>query len=187
MATAIAIKALLLLAACIYRGAIDRGLPEKTMTRATRAFVFLIFMTGATSLAADSEHDDISEFRLPIPDPRSGVQYSLEERSYILGQMRLFLATSQRIVDAAAAGDRTKISHLATVVGAKHNEKDPSRPAGLRDRQPVIWTHTIGEVRKSFDNLAANATSQSIETSLKQLSLTMQLCVQCHQSFHIVE
>jgi hypothetical protein len=140
-----------------------------------------------TIVAAAGEYDDISEFLLPVPDPRIAVRYSPEDKSYLLGQMRLYLATSQRIVAAAAAGDRAEIAKLAAVPGIKHNMKDPSRPAGIRERTPKEWDATAGELRKQFDELATRATTQPVSASLEQLSGIMQICTGCHQTYRMVE
>ena len=136
---------------------------------------------------AGSEYDDISELRLPVPDPRLAVAYSREDRSYILGQMRLFLATTQRIMAAAGDGDGARIAELAAVLGANHNRNDPSRPAGIRERQPKPWDQTVVAMRNQFDALAAQAAAQPVSASLQQMSIIMQACTGCHQTYRITE
>jgi cytochrome c556 len=154
--------------------------------------LFTTLLTGALVLAtsatgAAGEFDDISQYRLPAADPRTAVPYSPEDKSYILGQMRLFLATSQRIVAAAAGDDKAEIAKAAAVLGAKHNGNDPSRPAGIRDRQPKDWNLLVADLRKQFDDLAAQAPGQPVGASLQQLSTTMQICTGCHQIYRIVD
>jgi len=131
--------------------------------------------------------DERSAMRLPANDPRTAVSISGEDRAYVLGQMRLFLANIQRTTSALASGDLAAASKIAAIAGARNNENDPSRPPTLRARQPAAWNQYIGQVRKGFDDLASTAATAPVSESLNKLAAVTQNCVACHQTFRIVD
>ncbi len=149
----------------------------------------LLFAACAFSVRAEepSRPDERSVMRLPADDPRIAVSMTGEDRAYVLGQMRLFLANIQRITAALASNDLALASKVAAIAGAKNNENDPSRPATLRARQPAAWNQYIGQVRKGFDELSSTATTASVPESLSKLSAVTQNCVACHQTFRIID
>ena len=131
--------------------------------------------------------DERSAMRLPANDPRIAVSINGEDRAYVLGQMRLFLANIQRITSALAGNDLALAAKVAAIAGAKNNENDPSRPATLRARQPAAWNQYIGQVRKGFDDLSNTASTAPVSDSLNKLSALTQNCVACHQTFRIID
>lgn len=142
----------------------------------------------STACAAEvSAQDERSAMRLPANDPRIAVSITGEDRAYVLGQMRLFLANIQRVTAALANDDRALASKVAAIAGARNNETDPSRPATLRARQPDTWNQYIGSVRKGFDDLSTTAATASVSESLNKLAAVEQNCVACHQIFRITD
>ena len=137
--------------------------------------------------AEPSGSDERSSMRLPANDPRIAVSITGEERAYVLGQMRLFLANIQRTTAALASNDLALASKVAAIAGAKNNESDPSRPPTLRAHQPAAWNQYIGQVRKGFDELSSTATTAPVSESLNKLSAVTQNCVACHQTFRIID
>ena len=129
--------------------------------------------------------DERGAMRLPANDPRIAVSITGEDRAYVLGQMRLFLANIQRVTAALACGDRALAAKVAAIAGARNNESDPARPATLRARQPDAWNQYIGKVRKGFDDLSATVATASVSDSLGKLAAVQQNCVACHQMFRI--
>jgi len=149
----------------------------------------LLFAAGVSVVRAEepSGSDERSVMRLPANDPRIAVSISGEDRAYVLGQMRLFLANIQRVTAALASNDLVLASKVAAIAGSKNNENDPSRPPTLRARQPDAWNQYIGKVRKGFDELSSTATTAPIPESLSKLSAVTQNCVACHQTFRIID
>lgn len=155
----------------------------------TRIFACLCFVIGVSSAyAADvSGPDERSVMRLPANDPRVAVSLAGEDRAYVLGQMRLFLANIQRVTAALGSNDLALASKVAAIAGAKNNETDPSRPPALRAQQPSAWNQYIGQVRKGFDDLASTAATAPVSDSLNKLAVVTQNCVSCHQTFRIID
>lgn len=157
--------------------------------------VALLLATGAIlpcSARAAMEHiesfpDDISEMRLPAEDPRIAVFLVGQDRAYVLGQMRLFLSNLQRINAALADGNLSLVTQVAALSGKKRNEKDPSRPAGLRDRQPPAYTQYVAAVRASFDDIAQTAAAATVQETLGRVARMMRTCVACHQTFRLTD
>ena len=147
----------------------------------------LMLVANFGAWATGGEPDERSVMRLPAEDPRVAVSISGEDRAYVLGQMRLFLANIQRTTLALSKNDLELAGKVAAIAGAKNNEVDPSRPATLRARQPAAWNQYIGQVRKDFDDLASTAATAPVTVSLEKLSAVTQNCVVCHQTFRIVD
>jgi len=150
----------------------------------------VLCMIGGVSTVCAAEpqgSDERSAMRLPANDPRIAVSITGEDRAYVLGQMRLFLANIQRVTAALASDDRILASKVAAIAGARNNENDPSRPATLRARQPDVWNQYIGKVRKGFDDLSETAATASVAESLNKLAAVEQNCVACHQIFRITD
>ncbi len=152
-------------------------------------FACLCFVVGISNVfAADaSGGDERSAMRLPANDPRVAVSIAGEDRAYVLGQMRLFLANIQRVTAALGNNDLALASKVAAIAGAKNNEIDPSRPAALRAQQPDAWNQYIGKVRKGFDDLASTAATAPVSNSLSKLAGVTENCVACHQTFRIID
>lgn len=143
---------------------------------------------ASTYSAADSVRsfpDDISEMRLPAADPRIPVRLAGEDRAYVLGQMRLFLSNIQRINEALGKGNLDLVAKVAALSGSRRNENDPSRPAGLRDRQPAAYNKYIGALRKEFDELSLAAPRSSAQEISGRVGHLMENCVGCHQIFRL--
>lgn len=153
------------------------------------ALACCLFASNIRTVSADepSVPDDRSAMRLPADDPRIAVSITGEDRAYVLGQMRLFLANIQRITAALASNDLALASRVAAIAGAKNNESDPSRPTTLRARQPSAWNQYIAQVRKGFDDLSSTAATAPVSDSLSKLSALTQTCVTCHQTFRIID
>ena len=149
----------------------------------------LCFVGSVSNVCAEdaSGPDERSVMRLPANDPRIAVSLAGEDRAYVLGQMRLFLANIQRITAALAGNDRILASKVAAIAGARDNESNPSRPPTLRTRQPEAWIQYIGQVRKGFDDLASTAATAPVPDSLNKLAALTQNCVACHQTFRIID
>ena len=144
-------------------------------------------IVSSVSAEEPSAADERSSMRLPAIDPRTAVSITGEDRAYVLGQMRLFLANIQRITAALASNDPVLASKVAAIAGAKNNENDPARPATLRARQPATWNQYIGQVRKGFDDLSSTAATAPVSDTLYKLSALTQNCVACHQTFRIID
>ena len=159
--------------------------------RALKSLLVCTFAVSAFNVAAWSAElgagvDERSAMRLSADDPRQAVSLTGEDLAYVLGQMRLFLANTQRITSALATNDLALAAKVAAIAGAKNNEVDPSRPATLRARQPAAWNQYIGQVRKGFDDVASSAATAPVSVSLSKLASVTQNCVACHQTFRIV-
>jgi hypothetical protein len=121
-------------------------------------------------------------------DSRQPLAVTAAEKAYILGQMRLFLASIQMIVKAAAKGDTKAVADAAAARGRRQNAGDPHFPKSLGAKLPPLWKQMGSGVRGGFDSLADSARSGATrEQGLTILSETMRNCVACHQTYRLVD
>jgi len=122
--------------------------PRNVGRRAAAAAVASVLAASATlglavapaARAADPlATDDIHAFRLPADDPRTAVRLVGEDRAYVLGQMRLFVVTFERMAGALARDEPALAAQAAALAGARRHMDDPRRPASLAQRFPAAW------------------------------------------------
>jgi cytochrome c556 len=119
-------------------------------------------------------------------DPREPAIRTSEERTFIFGQMRLFLETIAALQDDLAQGDMAKVSADAARRGAKEFSK-ALKPPGLLEKETDAWKQLGRSMRLGFDEIADKAKAgASREDILATIAATMQNCVACHQTYRIV-
>jgi len=140
---------------------------------------------GATVQAEPAPNTQ--ELRLPADDPRTPIHVIGEDRAWMLGQMRLFLAALGQINGAIASGDRAEVARTARRVGMKIEESEPYRPSNWRSLTPPGWGEMARTVRLGFDRMADQAATASPENLNAELAEQVQICVACHQTFRVAD
>ncbi|MGH1588813.1 hypothetical protein ACRBEV_11105 [Methylobacterium phyllosphaerae] len=119
-------------------------------------------------------------------DEREPIARTETEQAFILGQMRLFLASTQAITSALATDDRATIANEATARGRTGTPLS-AIPVGLKAKETPAWGAMMGGTRKGFDDLAeATRSGAPTATLIGMLGETMRNCVACHQSYRLV-
>ncbi|BBU63380.1 hypothetical protein MSC49_33150 [Methylosinus sp. C49] len=121
-------------------------------------------------------------------DRRVAIVLTAEEKAFVLGQMRLFVESIERIVSSLAAGDRTTAAEAAAARGGKRFQAENVMPATLGAKFPEMWRSFGQPMRKGFDELADGLAQGEPESrALARLGETMRNCVSCHQSYRIID
>ncbi len=121
-------------------------------------------------------------------DPREVFAATSIEKAYILGQMRLFVESIQKITEGLATGDTHVVAEAAAARGRRMNAGDPAFPASLSAKLPPLWKQIGGGVRGGFDELSDAAKAGApADRLLTLLAKTMTNCVACHQSYKIAD
>ena len=108
------------------------------------------------------------------------------ETGFILGQMRLFLESTQATTSALATEDRATIAEQAAARG-RRGAALLAIPAGLKAKETPAWSAMIGAMRKGFDDLAEAARDGApTPKMIGLLGETLHNCVACHQSYRLV-
>lgn len=108
------------------------------------------------------------------------------ERAFILGQMRLFLQSTQAITAALARDDRETVATEATARGRTGTPLSEIPPA-MKAKETPEWTAIMGRTRAGFDDLAKAARDGADSHALLgKLGETMSNCVACHQTYRLV-
>jgi hypothetical protein len=119
-------------------------------------------------------------------DSREAIVVTAAERNYILGQMRLFVASIQTVAAGLGVDDRAEASEAAAARGAKRNANDPAFPPTLDAKLPPQWKQLGGGMRRGFDALAQGISAgDATQKSLEQLSIVMTNCVACHATYRV--
>ncbi len=145
------------------------------MYRFTLALLFPFLITPAQA-AGHTHHGSALEQRTPIP-------VTAEEKAHIHLEMRAFLASTQKIVSAAAGNDMKAVAEAAREAGmaAAHEV-----PAKLREKLPLPFKKMGHATHQGFDDLARDAESLGdANHALKQLGQVMDNCASCHAVFRL--
>ena len=107
------------------------------------------------------------------------------EREFILGQMRLFLQSTQAITVALGKNDLKTVEDEAAARGRKGTPAS-AIPPGMKAKETPAWTAMMGGARTGFDGLAKAAHEGAPPSELiGMLGDTMRNCVACHQSYRL--
>jgi hypothetical protein len=119
-------------------------------------------------------------------DAREPAVRTAAERAFILGQMRLFLQSTQAIATALAKDDLQTVVEEATARGRKGTPLSEI-PSGMKAKETPAWTAMMAGARAGFDDIAKAAHEGAPPTMLVgMLGETMRNCVACHQSYRLV-
>jgi hypothetical protein len=121
-------------------------------------------------------------------ETRVAISLTAPEKAYVLGQMRLFVASVQEIVAALAAGDRASAAKAAAARGAKRQAMEQDMPPTLPAKLPETWKTLGRPMRQEFDALAQGlAAGEDTSRSLARLGEVMRNCVGCHAAYRLVD
>jgi cytochrome c556 len=123
----------------------------------------------------------------PAQDAREAAVRTPAERLFILGQMRLFLRSSQAILAALAQGDMITV---ATQAAARGRSGTPVTdiPPDMKAKETAAWTALMGGARAGFDGIAwAAAAGAEPMQVLRTMGETMRNCIACHQTYRLAD
>ena len=116
-------------------------------------------------------------------DGRTALQLSPSERDLVLGEMRAFLASVQRISEGVVKDDMQQVEQAAREVGMAAQEVVPTSLVG---KLPLAFKQLGFGTHRKFDQLGLDAQQLGDkEHALAQLSELMQNCVACHAAYRI--
>jgi hypothetical protein len=116
-------------------------------------------------------------------DARKPLVLTAEEAVHVRLEMRVFLASVQKIVTAAAHNDMKVVAEAAREAGlaAAHEV-----PASLRQKLPLEFRQLGHATHTGFDDLARDAESMAdANLAQKQLGQVMKHCVSCHALYRV--
>ena len=118
-------------------------------------------------------------------DAREPAVRTEAERTFILGQMRLFLQSTQTIMVALGKNDLKTVEDEAAARGRKGTPVS-AIPPGMKAKETPAWTAMMAGARAGFDDIA-RAAHDAVPSSelIGMLGATMSNCVACHQSYRL--
>ena len=118
-------------------------------------------------------------------DAREPAARTEAERHFILGQMRLFLQSTQVITAALATGDLEAVAGEAAARGRRGTPMS-AIPPGMKAKETQAWAAMMAGARGGFDDLAGAAQAGAPPAKLLGiLGDTMRNCVACHGSYRL--
>ncbi len=118
-------------------------------------------------------------------DAREPAVRTEAERAFILGQMRLFLQSTQAITVALGKNDLKTVQDEAAARGRKGTPVS-AIPPGMKAKETPAWTAMMAGARAGFDDIAGAAHEGARPSELiGMLGDTMSNCVACHQSYRL--
>ena len=130
----------------------------------------LLMLFGATAMAEEL-------------DRRQVIELNDAQRAHVLIEMRAMLSGTQNILAALAANDMEELARHARLLGtkAKHNAEN-----NVHDALPPAFMKLGMSVHQAFDRIADDAEAGGdSQHALSQLSLAMNTCVVCHETYQI--
>lgn len=118
-------------------------------------------------------------------DTREPAVRTEAERAFILGQMRLFLQSTQAITVALSRNDLKTVEDEAAARGRKGTPAS-AIPPGMKAKETPAWTAMMGGARAGFDEIARAAREGApVSGLIGMLGDTMSNCVACHQNYRL--
>ena len=118
-------------------------------------------------------------------DTREPAVRTEAERAFILGQMRLFLQSTQAIMVALGKNDLKTVEVEAAARGRKGTPAS-AIPPSMKAKETPAWTAMMGGARAGFDDISTAAHEGAPPSELiGMLGSTMSNCVGCHQSYRL--
>ncbi len=120
---------------------------------------------------------------VPATDGREALVLEPAERDLVLGEMRMFLASVQKITQAVTAEDMVAAAKAAREVGLAAQQ---AVPGSLMGKLPLAFKKLGFDTHSKFDALALDAEQLGDpKHALQQLSTLMNNCVACHSAYQI--
>ncbi len=119
----------------------------------------------------------------PSTDGRQAILLDEPERDLVLGEMRMFLSSIQKITTGITKKDMKSVAEAAREVGAAAQQ---TVPGSLMGKLPLTFKKLGFDTHKKFDALALDAEDLGDpQYTLEQLSTLMNNCVACHSTYKI--
>lgn len=119
----------------------------------------------------------------PSTDGRQAILLEESERDLVLDEMRMFLASVQKITKALSENDMKIVAEAAREVGLAAQQEVPG---SLMGKLPLAFKKLGFDTHKKFDELALDAKDLGDpQYALEQLSTLMNNCVACHSTYRI--
>ena len=120
---------------------------------------------------------------VPTTDGRQAIILNPAERDLVLGEMRMFLASVQKITQAVTTEDMVAVAKSAREVGLAAQQ---AVPGSLMGKLPLAFKKLGFDTHSKFDALALDAEQLGDpKHALQQLSTLMKNCVGCHSAYQI--
>lgn len=121
----------------------------------------------------------------PSDDGRTAVVLTKDERNLVLTEMRAWLQSSQGILAAASEKNFDAVIQSAKASGMA---AEANAPGSLLRKIPVEMKALGFDTRRKFDDIAADAEkNKDGGSTVAKLSLAMNNCIACHQTYRFVE
>ena len=119
----------------------------------------------------------------PSTDGRQAILLDEPERDLVLAEMRMFLASVQRITTGISKNDMKIVAEAAREVGLAAQQ---AVPGSLMGKLPLPFKKLGFDTHKKFDDIARDAEDLGDpQYALEQLSTLMNNCVGCHSTYKI--
>lgn len=116
-------------------------------------------------------------------DGRKSLLLEPGERDLVLTEMRMFLASVQKIVLATNEDDSAAVAKAAREVGGAAQQ---AVPGSLMKKLPLEFKKLGFDTHKKFDQIAIDAEQfGDADVSRKQLAELMQNCIACHAVYRV--
>jgi len=120
---------------------------------------------------------------VPATDGRQAIVLEPAERDLVLGEMRMFLESVQKITQAATAEDMVAAAKAAREVGLAAQQ---AVPGSLMGKLPLAFKKLGFDTHSKFDALALDAEQLGDpKHTLQQLTTLMNNCIACHATYQI--
>lgn len=117
------------------------------------------------------------------PDKRPVLGVTTPERYWLLVEMRMFVTSIQRIIEALNNNDMKGVAEASRLMGVNASSKIPSPTVEkLPNEFKVLANNTHG----LFDMIALDAeTLADPKHTMEQLSQQLQYCYTCHEMYQV--
>jgi hypothetical protein len=118
-------------------------------------------------------------------DTRAVIELTAADRLHLLGEMRMFLETTQTIIQALGSEDWAAVAKGARMAGphAMHGA-----PATLRQALPAEFRQQGMATHQDFERIALDAEDlKDTQHTLGQFSQTLNRCIACHATWQVRE
>lgn len=121
--------------------------------------------------------------RADTADGRQLIELTAAQRAHVLGEMRVLLSGTQRVIAALAAEDMAEVARQASALGMNMGHKAENHLHGVL---PPAFMQLGMAVHQDFDRIAADAAAgKGARHSLQQLGNALNTCAVCHEAYQI--
>jgi hypothetical protein len=123
-------------------------------------------------------------FQDTVPESSDGrelIALNTDEKDFVLAEMRLFLSSTQQIIQGIAEDDMELVASQAKKSG---KDVQVTAPATLANKLPVQFRQLGSDTHAKFDQIAMDAKDLGdSDHSLSQLAVLLQNCTSCHEAY----